>query len=228
MTQMSAVTPRPDWPGWASPPPQRACRLLSRGADGRVGRTVHLLFDLHAVITFTNTHTHTVMKEQTCVPTLNARSTAKDSHTKNKNATSSLLMESILRGPCCLGEYWLLSRNGQSGRLINDSSASLGFRHNNTESADWAAQQTVNSAHWSLKQHFKASKLPMLYHSLSQSGAVAEKKVLSALTGRSLSSKLTSCFIIYTPPCHLGAPKCNIAKYSFKVQSPQILRWDQI
>lgn len=107
----------------AEPPgPRGSASFCPEGLMGGWGGTVHPVFDLHAVITFTNTHTR-VMNEQTCRAhtTWLCKAHCKKTHTQrtrmlhlhywsNQYWVSQAVWE----------DYWLLSRKGWSGQLIND------------------------------------------------------------------------------------------------------------
>lgn len=124
-------------------------------------------------------------------------------------------------------KYWLLSRNSWSLQLINDPSECLRFRlkrHNTTDTAGWAAQQTVNSASSSLKLHsakfcIKKNKIQVVDVVLY---FITRKFYLHLLRAEpTLCSKLTSCFIIHSFLWHLEPLTCKIAKCSLKAKPRQ-------
>lgn len=115
--------------------PQRVCRLLSRGAGGGWGvlGKVHSLFDLHAVITFTNPHTQSWMNKHACPH----HTTLCKVHCKRltyKEQECYIFIINLINTECprLFWEYWLLSKKGWSGQLINDPTESLGFRWKDT------------------------------------------------------------------------------------------------
>lgn len=127
-------------PGWSN------CVFLSRGADGRMGRDSASSTRpacCHYVYKQTNMHGPTAQRCKAYCKRLTRSSKMLHLHyCCNQYWVSQGFWEG----------YWLLSRI-RSGQLINDSTETLRFRlKRDTETADWAVRQTVNSA-YSLKLH---------------------------------------------------------------------------
>lgn len=136
-------TPRPEWP-------RRPSLLLDHGEPanfcpeglmGGVGRN-RASGIWPACRHYFYKHTHTVMNKHACLhhPTVQKTHTQR---TRMPHPHSQCNQYSVSQA--VWEEYWLLSRKGWSGQLINDPTESLGLRlkrHNNTERAEWAAQQT--------------------------------------------------------------------------------------
>lgn len=149
----TAVSSRPDWLTQSSTRPQRVCRLLSRGAEEQC---ISYLTCVLSLPLQTHTHTHTVMNEQTCVPTRLCKVHCK--RLTHKEQECYIFITDVIDTECPK-LFWGVLIAQQKGpiRSINQwphwVTGIWVKRHKNTETADWAAQQTVKSAYSSLKLH---------------------------------------------------------------------------
>lgn len=144
ITRRTAVPPRSDWPWWHS-------RLREhRESERRVGKNNASL--IWPACCHYEHDAQNVMKEHTCLPTPPDPVESPIQKTKNKNATSSLLLWSIPSVPRCFRRVLITQQKGLIGLIIQWPHRDTGIqvkRHNNTETADWADKQTVNSANTS-------------------------------------------------------------------------------